>query len=45
MQKEKKEKKKCQYTVTGSDRKFYLQLIPQCGSMYNCQSRSVPEIH
>ena len=26
----------CQYTVTGWDRKFGLQLLSQCGSMYNC---------
>ena len=31
--------------MTGWDRKFGLQLISQCGSTYNCLSRSVPEIH
>ena len=25
--------------------KFDLQLLSQCGSTYNCLSRSVPEIH
>ena len=32
------------YAVTGWDWKLDLQLLPQCGSMLNCQSRSVPEI-
>ena len=36
---------RCQYTVTGWDEKFGLQLLSQCGSTYNCLSRSVPEIH
>ena len=36
---------RCQCTVTGWDRKFDLQLLPQCGSTHNCPSRSVPEIH
>ena len=31
--------------MTGWDGKFDLQLLSQCGSMYNCLSRSVPEIH
>ena len=31
--------------MTGWGRKFDLQLLPQCGSTYICQSRSVPEIH
>ena len=35
----------CQYTVTGRDRKFDLQLLSQCGSMHNCLNRSVSEIH
>ena len=35
----------CQYTVNGWDGKFGLQLLSQCGSTYNCLSRSVPEIH
>ena len=35
----------CQYTVTGWDGKFGLQLLPQCGSTQNCVSRSVPGIH
>ena len=35
----------CQYSVTGWGRKFDLQLLSPCGSMYNCLSRSVPEIH
>ena len=26
-------------------RKFDLQLLSQCGSTYNCLSRSIPEIH
>ena len=30
------------YPFTGWDSKFDLQLLSQCGSMYNCQSRSVP---
>ena len=36
---------RCQYTVTGWGRKCDLQLLTQCGSTYNCLSRSVPEIH
>ena len=36
---------RCQYTVTGRGREFNLQLLYQCGSTYNCLSRSVPEIH
>ena len=36
---------RCQYTVTGWGRTFDLQLLSQCGSTYNCLSRSVPEIH
>ena len=36
---------RCQYTVTGWDGKFDLQLLSQCGSTQNCLSRSVPEIH
>ena len=36
---------RCQYTVTGWDGKFDLQLLSQCGSTCNCLSRSVPEIH
>ena len=35
----------CQHTVTGWDGKFDLQLLSQCGSMQNCLSRSIPEIH
>ena len=35
----------CQYTGTGWDSTFDLQLLSQCGSMCNCVSRSVPEIH
>ena len=31
------------YTMTGRDRMFDLPLPSQCGSMYNCLSRSVPE--
>ena len=31
--------------LTGWDRKFDLQLLSQCGSMYNCLSRSISEIH
>ena len=36
---------RCQYTVTGWDRKFDLQLLSQCGSTYNCLSIPIPEIH
>ena len=36
---------RCQYTVTGWDGKFDLQLLSQCGSTSNCLCRSVPEIH
>ena len=36
---------RCQYTVTGWDGKFDLQLLFQCGSTSNCLGRSVPEIH
>ena len=36
---------RCQYTVTGWDGMFDLQLLSQCGSTYTCLSRSVPEIH
>ena len=32
-------------TLTGWDVNFDLQLLSRCGSMYNCLSRSVPEIH
>ena len=32
----------CQYTVTGWGRKFDLQLLSQCSSVYNYRSRSVP---
>ena len=35
---------RCQNIVTGSDRKFDLHPLSQCGSTYNCLSRSVPEI-
>ena len=35
----------CQYTVTGWNRMFDLQLLRQCVSMYNRLSRSVHEIH
>ena len=35
----------CQYTETGWDGKFELQLLLQCDSTYNCLRRSVPEIH
>ena len=35
----------CQYTVTGWDSKFDLQLLSQRGSTQNCQSRSVHETH
>ena len=36
---------RCQYTLTGWDSKFDLPRLSQCGSTYNCLSRSVPEIH
>ena len=36
---------RCQYTVTGLDSKFDLQLLSQCDSMYNYLKRSVPGIH
>ena len=36
---------RCQYTMTEWDGKFGLQLLFQCGSTYNCLSRSVPKIH
>ena len=35
----------CQDTVNRRDSYFNLQLLPQCGSTYNCLSRSLPEIH
>ena len=35
---------RCQYTLTGWGRKFDLQLLSQCGSVYICLSTSVPEI-
>ena len=35
----------CQYAVIGWDGKFDLQVLSQCGSTYNCLSRSVSEIH
>ena len=35
----------CQYTETGCDRMFDLQSLSQCGSMYNCLGRSIPEVH
>ena len=34
-----------QYTVTGRDRKFDLQLLSQCGSRYTRLSKSDPEVH
>ena len=36
---------RCQYTMTGRDRKFDLQLLTPCGCTYSCLSRSVPDIH
>ena len=36
---------RCQNTMTGWDSKFDLRFLSQCGSTYNCLSRSVPEIH
>ena len=36
---------RCQYTVTGWDGKFGLQLLSQCGSTETCLCRSVREIH
>ena len=36
---------RCQYTVTGWETKFDLQLLSQCGSTYTCMSRSISEIH
>ena len=32
---------RCKYTATGLDGKFDLQLLSQCGSMYNCLSKAV----
>ena len=36
---------RCQYTVSGWDGKLDLQLLSQCGSMYNYLSISIPELH
>ena len=35
----------CQHTVTMARSKLDLQLLYQCGSIYNCLSRSLSEIH
>ena len=32
-------------SVSGWDRKFDLQLLSQCWSMYKCLNRSIPEVH
>ena len=34
-----------QFTVTGWGSKLCLQPVSQCGSVHNCWSRSIPEIH
>ena len=36
---------RCQFTVTGWERKFDMQLLSRWGSTFNCLRRSVPEIH